>query len=377
MPEICACSGPSGVPFNVLTQEAKSEKIHKSEAGSKPGGEDGSKSALVRIREFLGGISDRTKLRLKLLISLVLFASLFLFGKIDLSESWAAALSANKWFVGLAVLLLLGSVVPQARRWQLLAGAVGFPRPLHKLVQYCYVGLFFNLFFPSTVGGDFSRVYYVSKGTGRYKQAFYSVLADRTCGISVLFFMATLGLLLGPGAQSLTWQLKLPVFIGTLCVLCGLPFAPLIARKLLGEDHWLSRRFNNSAASTFWKDKKLMLAALVWTCLMQMMMVAVHIALGFALGLSTVPFWYYFVFYPCVAVLGFVTPSFNGIGIREWAYTYFLTLVGVDKAIGLTYAIMWLGLVTVLSLTGGLVYVAGHFKISADEVQKIQQGSLE
>jgi glycosyltransferase 2 family protein len=367
------------VRFDVIAQEAKSSEIQEPEAGTPRQTSNGpeSRHSLHKIKGFLNRISDRTKLKLKLLVSLVLFSSLFLFGKIDLSASWAAALSANKGFVALSVILLLASILPQARRWQLLAGAVGFPRPLYKLVQYCYVGGFFNLFFPSTVGGDFSRVYYISKGTGRYKQAFYSVLADRALGISVLFFMATVGLLLGPGGQSLSWQLKLPVFVGTICILCGLPFAPYLARKILGEQHWLSQRFNNSAASIYWKDKPLMIAALVWTCVMQFMMVAVHIALGFALGLTTVPLWYYFVFYPCVAVLGFVTPSFNGIGIREWAYTYFLTMVGVDKAIALTYAIMWLGLVSLLSLTGGLVYVAGHLKISAEEVEKIQKGSLK
>ncbi len=74
------------------------------------------------------------------------------------------------------------------------------------------------------------------------------------------------------------------------------------------------------------------------------------------------PLWYYFVFYPSVAVLGFVTPSFNGIGIREWAYTYFLLLVGVDRAYALTYALMWLGLTTFSSVFGGLVYILSHMQ---------------
>jgi hypothetical protein len=57
-----------------------------------------------------------------------------------------------------------------------------------------------------------------------------------------------------------------------------------------------------------------------------------------------------------------VTPSFNGIGIREWAYTYFLSAAGVDRPQALTYAIMWLTYTTLMSLSGGIVYLAGHFK---------------
>ena len=76
-------------------------------------------------------------------------------------------------------------------------------------------------------------------------------------------------------------------------------------------------------------------------------------------------------------MLGFVTPSFNGIGIREWAYTYFLTLTGVDKAHALTYAIMWLGLNTLSSLVGGLVYLLGHFKISNQEKELFESQALQ
>src|SRR3990167_1726521 len=107
-----------------------------------------------------------------------------------------------------------------------------------------------------------------------------------------------------------------------------------------------------------------------------MVMVCCYISIGLSPWLTNVPLWYYFVFYPSVAILGFITPSFNGIGIREWAYTYFLTLVGVDRAHALTFAIMWLGLITVSSLVGGIVYVAGHFKISDAEMEKIEHQPL-
>src|SRR5215471_19919660 len=153
-------------------------------------------------------MSERTKLRLKLAISVVLFASLFLFGKVNLSEVWAAALNADRLYLGIAVAIYLLSVVGMAHRWQLLAAAVGLKKSLLELVQYCYVGMFFNLFLPSTVGGDFSRCYYISKGTGKYSNALYSVVADRTTGIAVLFLMATAGILLGPGGRGLPWQLK-------------------------------------------------------------------------------------------------------------------------------------------------------------------------
>ncbi len=153
-------------------------------------------------------------MRLKIGVSVVMIASLFLFGKIDLSKSWEIAMHANLWFLGSAAVLYLSSTLLNAYRWQLLANAVGLRKPFFKLVQFCFVGLFFNLFLPSTVGGDFSRCYYLSKGTGRYGGAAYSVLADRVVGIAVLFLLATLGLLLGPGGSQMAWALKAPIFLG-------------------------------------------------------------------------------------------------------------------------------------------------------------------
>jgi uncharacterized membrane protein YbhN (UPF0104 family) len=331
---------------------------------------------LPKIVPAITKMSERTKLRLKLAVSVVLFASLFLFGKVNLSEVWTAALNADRLYLTVAVVIFLLSVVGMAHRWQLLAAAVGLKKSLLELGQYCYVGMFFNLFLPSTVGGDFSRCYYISKGTGKYSNALYSVVADRTSGIAVLFLMATAGILLGPGGQGLPWQLKWPIFAGTVFTFGLMPFVPPLSKKLLGERNWVARQFNESVATVYWRDKNLMLVCLIWSLAIQMVMVGCHVAVGMALGLTSVPLWYYFVFYPAVAVLGFVTPSFNGIGIREWGYTYFLTLVGVDRARALTFAIMWLGLTTLSSLVGGLVYVAGHFKISPEEVEEITHQPL-
>ncbi len=338
--------------------------------------ETASQSGAVTRLPFIGNISNKTKLRLKVGISVVLFASLFLFGKVDLSKSWEIAMTANGWLIAATACLFLLTTILNAHRWQILAAAVGLHKSLLRLTQLCLVGLFFNLFLPSTVGGDFTRCYYLSKGTGSYSTAFYSVLADRAVGIAVLFLFASTGILLGPGGSGLPWQLKLPIFAGTFGIFCVLPFMPVLSRKLLGPNNWISKQFNNSVAQIYWKDKGLIFVAILLSVVMQVVVVLCHVGIGMALGLTQIPLWYYFVFYPSVAVLGFVTPSFNGIGIREWAYTYFLTLSGVDRSHALTYAIVMLALTTFASLVGGIVYVAGHFKISKAEAEQFQQEAV-
>lgn len=327
-----------------------------------------SSQAIGKASEIRKKMSKSTKVKLKVLASILMFGSLFVFGKVDLNKAWETALNSNPSILALTCALLLFSFVPMARRWQLLSRAMGFNKSLLELLKLYYVGVFFNLFLPSTVGGDFSRCYYLSKGTGKYKESFYSVLADRASGIAVLFLTATLGVLLSPSASSLPWQLKWPIFAGTFGTFVVLPFMPWLSKRLLGENNWIAKQFNQSEAKIFWQNRKLIPQSLLWSVISQIMIVVCHIGVGLALGLTSVPLWYYFVFYPAVAVLGFVTPSFNGIGIREWAYTYFLMMVGVDKAHALTYALMWLTLTTVTSLAGGLVYAAAHMTPPPEEL---------
>ena len=154
------------------------------------------------------------------------------------------------------------------------------------------------------------------------------------------------------------------------------PLIPWLSKKFLGGESWLTRHLNDSTVNVYWRDKGLILACLALSVLLQIIIVGCHIAVGLSLGLTQIPLWYYFVFYPSVAVLGFITPSVNGLGVREWAYTYFLTLVAVDKSTALTYAIMMLGLTTLSSIVGLLVYVAGHFTYSEAEAEELRHKEI-
>ena len=325
--------------------------------------------ALEKASEIRQKMSKSTKFKLKVLASIIMFASLFVFGKVDVKKSVDTILHSNPWILGGTLALILASVLPMARRWQILAGALGMYRPLGELIRYYFVGFFFNLFLPSTVGGDVSRCYYLTKGTKLYKEGFYSVLADRATGVSVLFLCASLGITLSPGASNLPWQLKWPIYLGTFGIFCVLPFAPQLCKLVLGERNWITRQFTESSAKLFWEERKLIPVSLLWSFFSQAMLVVCHYTVGLALGLD-IPLWYCFVFYPSVAVLGFVTPSFNGIGIREWAYTYFLMMIGIDKGHAVTYALMWLILTTMQSLIGGLVYMASHMKPPPSEMEE-------
>jgi len=41
---------------------------------------------------------------------------------------------------------------------------LGYKNPFEDFAIFYFIGMFFNLFAPSTVGGDVGRVYYLSSG---------------------------------------------------------------------------------------------------------------------------------------------------------------------------------------------------------------------
>ncbi len=309
-------------------------------------------------------VSGNAKAWLKVVISLILFGGLFLFGNFDLKQSWQAAQKADKIYLFLVFLLCLSYRLVLAKRWQILAAVVGFHESYKRMLQWTFIGFFFNSFFPSTIGGDFSRCYYLSKNSPGnrsevYLNALSTLLMDRLIGIATILLFGIVGLLCSPTASALPLEIRLPIFFLAAAIFFVSPFLPQASKRMLGESNWLSKKLNQSTISEYWKSNTTMIRAFHLSIIVQILAMIAHVLIGLSLGISfeVVPLSYYFVLYSLVAVISFITPSVNGIGVREWSYTYLLAAVHVDRSIALTYSLVWLTLSTLCNLLGGLVYL--------------------
>ena len=94
-------------------------------------------------------------------------------------ELWAAA-----------VILYLATQVVSGWRWQLLARPLGFDGSVWKFTSLYFVGMFFNLLLPTSVGGDVVRAWYLDNRPGRRLPAMLSVLVDRASGLMLLILIA-------------------------------------------------------------------------------------------------------------------------------------------------------------------------------------------
>src|SRR5207253_2317310 len=132
--------------------------------------------------------------------------------------------------------LLLLAQVASAARWRLLARPLGFHSPLGAFIRFYFVGMFFNLLLPTSVGGDVVRAWYLDGGSGRRMPAFLSVLVDRLSGLLILLSLACVADIFCPIA--LPYWIGASIWTTAGCALLGVLALPAVTRYV--ED-WQSK----------------------------------------------------------------------------------------------------------------------------------------
>src|SRR5262249_52533060 len=75
------------------------------------------------------------------------------------------------WWLAAGGVLVVTQVV-SALRWRMLARPLGFDGSLGRYTSYYFIGMFFNLVLPTSVGGDVVRALYLDGRSGRRLAAF-------------------------------------------------------------------------------------------------------------------------------------------------------------------------------------------------------------
>jgi uncharacterized membrane protein YbhN (UPF0104 family) len=258
------------------------------------------------------------------------------------------------WWLG-AVGLYVAIQVVSAFRWQVVARPLGFRQSLAAFTGFYFIGMFFNLFLPTSVGGDVVRAWYLDGGTGRRLSAFLSAFVDRFSGLLLLLGLACVAAAFCPPG--------LPAWIcysawGTgACALVALIMLPAVAR-------WTGRfariRRLSQDARLYLQHPRLLFWSGVLSLIIQAANVVVVWMVGRALG-AVIPWNYYCVFVPMVTLLTLLPVSLNGMGVREGGTVLFLAPLGLAQGTALSLAFLTFAVYGAASLLGGGVYLAGCF----------------
>jgi hypothetical protein len=301
---------------------------------------------------------------LKLAITAVLYVAVFY--TIDVAKIWTRLQTAHLEWVALGVAAYAGGQWLSAWRWWLLLRPVSLAVPYLRMVAFYFIGMFFNIFLPTIVGGDAVKAILLSRETGAPARATMSVFMERNVGLFALLAIATAAAFVAPPVDVRGFnllQLTLLVFAGFIAANIVLANRPayrlvdyLVAMTPLAGIR--SRAASLYEAIVPYREARwrgVVLAATAQSFLFQAVVILVVFLNANALGIR-VPVAALAVFVPLISLAGMLPISVNGLGIREALYLLLFGRLGVPADAAVSMALLYFAVTLAASLPGGIVY---------------------
>jgi glycosyltransferase 2 family protein len=300
--------------------------------------------------------------------ALITFALLvFLFISLDISIfSILVGLKSPLYFFG--ALLIAVILVPwvMASRWCFFLRIVEVKESTLSLWALYWKSMLFGLSIPGSQGVDFFRILFIEKRHPACRGVVGStVLVERLIGLWILCLLALLALPFAySGSQFLFVALTVVGFVMALGVVTLAFFkfgAVRQAPQNRVQNKWLAAGLGYlskffQAARSFPYSAKLF-PAVLWIILFQISLISTVHLLFIAFG-QPLPFLQNMLLYPLTALVALIPITITGLGLREGAFIYFYSLVGVppEIALGVSLTIYFL-LIVLPALFGGMLLV--------------------
>lgn len=276
------------------------------------------------------------------------------------------AIKTAEWYVLLFAFSLhfVGHYI-SAVRWRLLLKTQNINSRLLYLIKSYLVAMFFNNFFPSTVGGDSIRAY-DSWRLGKNKaNAVAVVFIDRFLGLTALLLFAIVAVFFAHQITS-----KIPFIY--LWVIAAVILTLFIFLMIFFPNRriflWLNRssfpiinRISGIAeklGNSFWafrNQKKALLYALFLSLLLQANVVFYYFLISISLNFG-IPFYNFFLIIPLTIFVMMLPISVNGMGLRENTFFFFLSAFAIAKSDAIAFAWIEFSFILIQGLIGGLIY---------------------
>jgi len=299
---------------------------------------------------------------LRILISFGLIGYLLYIA--DIAKLMGILQNLNVWGFFLAIAVCLLALLIMAVRWRVLNLTHGIQTSISKLYVFYLIGLFFNNFLPTSIGGDLARVFYLARSSKNRSASIGTVFLERIVGL-----LATLSL----AFISLYWLIQYfhsnriiyvtMIVIGIIAIF----LASIMSRRLY-------KRFNGLISLItfydigdkiikvldtlhFYRDKKkVLLKTYLYSILSQFLLILMNYILARSLGLSNVTLGYLILVVPVTFVIGLL-PSINGIGVRDTGYLILLSRQGLETSQILSLSLSVTFIPILISLAGGIFLI--------------------
>jgi uncharacterized protein (TIRG00374 family) len=292
------------------------------------------------------------------LVSAALLA--LLFRRLDLGAVRALYATMPLWFYLLSLAVVVSGQALYAWRWRQILAASGVDVTVGTAVRQYFIGIFLNNFFPSTVGGDMAKVYYLGRTHG-YRPVAASIVIDRLLSIGLLAVLATAMYWIAPDPS--------PRFAATRAIVTAMAamliaFLVVAARGTGGLPERLSRfgtmavefaeraqRFRHDMAAAA-RRPQIMLQSAAVVATYFFALTAVY-RVFFTINTAAHPaFLTLLTAVTTVSLLSNLPVSVNGLGLREQLHVLLLQPLGVPREAAVAISLLVFAHLLVSSLFG-------------------------
>ena len=269
------------------------------------------------------------KLLIKLAVTIVCIW--YVSSKIDFTKAWTAIKTTNLFYLFLALLAFIFSKILSALRLNIYFKNIMLHLSEWQNIKLYWLGMFYNLFLPGSIGGDAYKVLLLKKKYNvSYKKTTTAVLLDRFSGL------LGLGLILAVYSVIVIDKTLYVVGIG-----CGAVLAVLIL-------YFVVSRWLKDYVSSFFPT--LLLGILV-----QVSQVICAYFIMASLGVPVHVTEYIFIFLVS-SILSVLPLTIGGLGIREVVFLEGSKQFGLMQETSVAISLLFY-LITLITSAGGLFYI--------------------
>ena len=308
---------------------------------------------------------------LRIPFSIIIIGIIIVQPSVDVNSIVNIIKSLNPVYIAPFILFRLLSIVFVSLRLQYVLKMQKVNCSLLDLTKLYFVGRFYNQFLPSQYGGDIVKAYILSRKEQEKMPFYSSVLFDRIIGVATNFFLVFIIIIL---------VIKELYFLGyVIYVLLITPIMFFIFMYLCIHEsivmkicsflerfkfHGIGdkiKRFYLSIVS-FKQFKSVLILSCSISLLMQLFYYSSFYAIAYMINMD-VPWRYFLIFSPIIAMISLLPISMNGIGVRESGNIYFFGKVGASANQAFSYSLLIFLVLIVEGLIGGAINLLGKYDI--------------
>lgn len=290
----------------------------------------------------------------KILVSLVLIW--ILLRNADWQEVWLKLTLVPVWLLVLYIVCNLFAVFLISIRWGVLIPVDVNRQSIRWLSHSSYMGLFYSLFLPSSIGGDVAKWGLSYRSGVKRSRLATTILMDRAIGlisttIMVIFIIILSYVVLNVEIPNTILQLSLVtstlVFIGII-IWFGITKIPesIFYKTKLSKIAQFPKLLEIS--------KKSAVLSIIISCVAQLIAAySLFLLLG-RLGVN-LSFLQFILIFQIISVVSVIPISFGGFGTSEITFVYLASLFGVDYQACLIYVAISIPLRIVTTSLGGVI----------------------